>query len=130
MRIKINETNKDKIANLIQQAEKHCTVRKISIENVFDEIKTAVKNFQWHCIPKKYWHLIKLQIDFNAQKFASAYEYTPYSTVFSVEFNRTGQPLLTALARNECDNKKIRWYPATKDCSEQLKEVLFNSFSF
>lgn len=129
MKIKIfNEKNKSKIEEQIEKAQKRCTARTIGFYDLERELKRAIKNIEFYEIPKKNRHLIKLKIDCHAQKFASSYKYPAYSTVFHVEFNSVGEPLLTEVKRDYCDERVARWSLVDQEKKEALKDILYKNF--
>lgn len=86
----INESNKQKIEDMIKQAEGKATVRTIGYRDIVDGIATLEMSLGIH---KKDMIGIVADIDMNAQDFPRAYKYTPTSTHFTVIRKASGWDL-------------------------------------
>ena len=86
----INESNKQKIEDMIKKAEGRATVRTIGYRDIVDGIATLENSLG---IRKKDMIGIVADIDMNAQDFPMAYKYTPASTHFTVIRKASGWDL-------------------------------------
>lgn len=79
MNIIIKESNRERINNLISDAEKRSYVRKISYDTLVDSIIPTLNN-KFKGIPKKYLKGIEVRVDYHAETFSGRYKGIPEST--------------------------------------------------
>lgn len=77
----INDANKEKISNLLDECQKRCSVRTVTLEEIFD---AGNKIQELYGISKKSLEGCKFRVDMNAQRFPGAYKWVPESTIISV----------------------------------------------
>lgn len=91
MKIIIKESNLDRIAAEIKEAEGRATARTITAR----EILTAAESVTRHLnIPKKAMVGVAASVDLCAQDFPRAYKYTPESTHFCMVYTPSGWALV------------------------------------
>ena len=81
--IVVKEENKQRIEKILYELQKRCTARIISAQEIIDACERLDKFI--YARSKKDLKGITALIDLNAQSFAKAYKYVPYSTQFEVE---------------------------------------------
>lgn len=94
--MRINVKNEEKLTAAIKAAEGRATARTISaagIRHVLEMIR----------VPKSKLHGTRVYYD-GAEKFSSAYKYTPESTHFEAE-NVNGKWYVTAVYRDRCPDR-------------------------
>ena len=84
MKIKINEKNKDKINDVLNNEQKRCSVRTTHYDDVVNEVE-AVQSILDKLMYKKNQVGVIATIDPNAQDFPGAYQGIPTSTIITVE---------------------------------------------
>ena len=88
----------------IEAAEGRAYERTLTAREIIDSLTRLERRLN---IPRKYMVGIKVKIDVNAQKFPSAYKYTPMSTVFFAEYRKSGW-FLTSVQRRSCGSKEYQ----------------------
>src|SRR5690554_1471924 len=89
MKIKVAESNREKLQAAIDEAQKKAQVRWIDADDIFDAIETAEEQLT-RILAKKDWPGAAVFVDKHAQKFPACYRGTPESTQFRIERNTAG----------------------------------------
>ena len=103
--IRVMQSNLDKIEakiDFMQSAAKVRTITGIAILSTIKEIENRLSSI----LHKKDWHGLSFRVDENAQKFPSAYKYVPESTIYKLEYRKSGWYLIWVM-RSRCDTKRI-----------------------
>ena len=88
MKIKIVEKNKEKIQALIDKAQERAKKRCISVEMIFSYVSFIDMQFSGVPAVKKVG--LAYEVDPYAQHYPNAYKFSPESTLFTVEYCKTG----------------------------------------
>ena len=86
----IKESNRNKIENMIVEAEGKAVTRKITYDNIAIAVERIEKELN---VYKKDMIGVKASVDLNAQNFPKAYKYTPKSTHFEAIRKASGWDL-------------------------------------
>lgn len=131
MKIRINENNKEKIANAIIEVEgTRVRERKLSATQVLKKVEIEREILKTHSIALKLADGYAVEYDVNAQRFAKAYDekachgQKPQSTHFSVTWVK-GVPYLTDVTRANCWTTRER---EVVKFPEPMKEALIKDF--
>ena len=100
----INDENRNKIQEAIDQAQEKAKVRLIDSDDVYAAIKAIEERLCF--IPKKYWAGVSAKVNVHAQKFANSYNGIPEATLFEIEY-KSGNWRLTDVYRGICKNKYV-----------------------
>ena len=107
------------LTDAIAEAEgNRVSARKIDARDIVDDLKTVNSYLG---LTKKNLKGTIVYIDHHAQKFPSAYKYTPESTHFKAEF--TSNWFITAIWRDTCKTKKYDLYLSDTAQAEYLENV-------
>lgn len=102
--IKTNDaTTVEKLDAAIKAAEGRATARTITGRGIIDALQTVTDKLD---ITKKALNGVSVSVDIHAQKFPSAYRYTPESTFFDAVF-KSGSWRVTRIYREATRNS---WY--------------------
>lgn len=119
-KIYLTENNKAKVQEVLDAAQKQCTARTITVDDIYDDAEYLEKKL---AIPKKHMEGITAVIDHNAQTFPGAYKYIPYSTVFKIERSHNKWALIDCY-RDICRSRIYR-----VALTEKAKESIINNHS-
>lgn len=86
MKIKITENNKEKLENVLAQANGKARERVAHYEDLLKAVDRIREKFY---IPKSKMEGLKVLVDVNRTLKAKAYKHAMYSTKFVVEFGKT-----------------------------------------
>lgn len=86
----IKESNRNKIENMITEAEGKAVTRKITYDNIAIAVERIEKELN---VYKKDMIGVKASVDLNAQNFPKAYKYAPKSTHFEAIRKASGWDL-------------------------------------
>ena len=103
--IRVMQSNLNKIeakVDFMQSAAKVRTITGIAILSTIKEIENRLSSI----LHKKDWHGLSFTVDDNAQKFPSAYKYVPESTIYKLEYRKSGWYLIWVM-RSRCGIKRI-----------------------
>ncbi len=89
----INEKNRERVENLIREAEGRATTRTISFEDILNDIKVIERTLG---ITKKRMTGIRVEVDHHAQNFPRAYKYRAESTQYVICRKANGWDLVSA----------------------------------
>jgi len=106
MKIKIEAKNESKIIEAIKKVDKLAKVRLgnyLDIVIIKDSIEKRLNNLG---INKKDRLGAKFSICGHAQKFPNSYKYTPYATVYRIEYCKSGV-FITDIYRGICPTKDV-----------------------
>lgn len=96
----LKESNRDRINKEIKKAEGRATARLITYDNMIyicEEVEALLD------IAKNNMNGVKIDADYNAQRFPTAYKYTPESTHFTAEYKGNSWTI-TDIYRDRCRN--------------------------
>ncbi len=106
--IKITEANKEKIAAAIKEVEARAHVRTASATDLFEAVRDVTARLDNLSVLKKNRNGMEFHVCPEAQKFPSAYKYTPEATCFRIKGTATATSwVLTSINRASCPAKKI-----------------------
>jgi len=108
-----------KLFKAIKAAEGRATARTIDVN---DLIEALVEIDSYLSISKKAMKGTTVSIDCNAQKFPSAYKWTPESTIFYAEFGVSGWSVIE-IEREQSRTKKYRLTMSETAKAEYLKKA-------
>ena len=120
----INDHNRNKIQNALDEVQKRCTARTIDYEDILAELKAVEYQFSTVCT-KKGFEGTTVLIDVNGQTFPNAYKFSAYSTQFSAVYLKSKWRLMY-IGRDFCKSYNQRWYI---HLSETAKQSILDSYS-
>lgn len=85
---------------VLEDIQKRTTVRNIDSAHIIEWLYDYTQELN---IPKKYMDGITVRVNLNAQKFPSAYKYTPESTWFMATY-KSGSWRVIGIIRDTCTN--------------------------
>ena len=106
MKIKIIESNKEKIDIEINKIEKNCKVRCSSFDILSIICKDVEKRLNELNVDKKNKVDMEFVICTAAQKFPGAYRGVPHATIFTVKYFKSGV-FVTQIYRGICNSRQI-----------------------
>lgn len=96
--IYIEEKNKEKINNILEQVQKGARVRTVTFSDVQKACETI--NEKWQA-PKKHMRHCIVDVSPHAQSFPNCYHGIPMTTIFRLEYKTKGW-YLVAVKREKC----------------------------
>ena len=100
--IKLAENNVNRIQSTLDIVQERAKVRTITPAHIFKACELAERKLN---IPKKCMNGIEIRVDVNAEKYASAYKYTPYATIFKAVYKNNGWTA-TEISRGVAENNE------------------------
>lgn len=116
--IYIEEKNKEKINNILQQVQKGARVRTITFEDV--QKAGEVINEKWQA-PKKHMRHCIVDVSPHAQTFPNCYNGIPMTTTFRLEYKTKGWYLVD-VKREKCGNVEY----ITRHYTEGVMSAILN----
>ena len=80
----VKEENRDKINDVLTEVQRRCTVRTITVQNIFD---ICANLFDKYGISKKAMEGCVFCVDYHAQHFPNSYKYIPESTHIKIRYH-------------------------------------------
>ena len=120
----INEHNKDKIENALNEVQGRCKARIINYNDILTELKAVDEQFSKVCT-KKAFEGTTVLIDVNGQIFPNSYKFSAHSTQFSAVYSKSKWRLIY-IGRDFCKTYNQRWHITLSDTA---KDCILESFS-
>lgn len=105
----INETNEQKITAILNNVQKNCTARTVTIEQVFKATERMEEYREKHGIAKKNMEGVTVEVNLHKERYPKAYKYTPEGTVFEMLY-KNGKWRLLYCYRGNCDGSENKRY--------------------
>jgi hypothetical protein len=123
MKIKICQTNLDKINEALDQVQKRCTARTIDASDVVRMTEEVEQRLN---IPKCGLAGVKFSADYHAQAFPNAYHGRPESTIILCEHNGTAW-YLTDVRREDTRRPTVAYHVSL---TEEAKDRILDRCSY
>ena len=104
----INEHNKDKIEQVLDEVQGRCKTRLIDYNDILAELKAVDEQFSKVCT-KKAFENTEVLIDVNGQNFPNSYKFSAKSTQFRAVYSKSKWRLVY-LDRDWCRTYSQRWH--------------------